>query len=195
MNEIKNNQVNMMSWEEYGSIVNILSQKIEQYLEVHTVTFDAIAPIMRSGGVTGNILGVKLNIEKVIPLQLRYYRNPDRIKVLIHPKDYSDEGSSITNILICETNTVKGFSADKAIKLLKSNYPDSNLYYATLAKVFGGPDTFDGIEEYFYGVLTDDKFRATENEMEQYNIRPGITIYPWESIEDELKEIYTKIDE
>ncbi len=93
------------------------------------------------------------------------------------------------NILLCEGNTNSGSISTKSASTIKQKYPNSKLYLATLTKVYGGPEKLDGVEEIFYGRLTDENLKATEEEKKRYNLRDGITIFPWQSIDDELSDL------
>ena len=97
--------------------------------------------------------------------------------------------SHFNNILICENNTSSGATARAAIAHLKTLFPAAKLYYATVAKVFGGPDSFEGVENYFFGVRTNERFLASPAQMKEFSLRPGITIFPWEITEHELEEM------
>lgn len=97
--------------------------------------------------------------------------------------------SANPNILVCETNTSSGASANKSIALIKGKYPTSTIYYATVAKVYGGPDNLDHVKEYFWGVQTNEAFKASDEEMKRLGLRPKITIFPWETAEFELSDI------
>lgn len=93
------------------------------------------------------------------------------------------------NILLCEGNTSSGSISVKAAKVLKEKYPEAQIYLATLTKVFGGPEKLEGVEHVFYGRLTNESFKASEEEIVTLNIRKGITIFPWENADDELADI------
>ena len=97
--------------------------------------------------------------------------------------------TDVLNILICENNTRTGATAQAAISRLKKMFPHSELHYATVAKVFGGPDYFKGAEAYYFGVQTNERFLASPDQMKEFSLRPGITLFPWETAEHELKEI------
>jgi hypothetical protein len=58
-----------------------------------------------------------------------------------------------------------------------------------VAKVFGGPDSFAGLEGYYFGVHTNERFLASPAQVQEFSLRPGITLFPWEIAEHELKEI------
>lgn len=172
-----------MSWAEYGAVVQALLGKVC----ASGVAFDAIAPIMRSGGIPGNMLAIRLQITCIIPLQFKYFSQPARLEPMnpLPPQPKTDH----LNILLCENNTSTGGTAQAAIAHLKKMFPQSKLHYATVAKVFGRPDSFAGIEGYYFGVHTNERFLASPTQMQEFSLRPGITLFPWETAEHELKEI------
>jgi len=172
-----------MSWEEYGATVQTLLDRIS----ASGVSFDAIAPIMRSGGIPGNVLAIRLQITRIVPLQFKYLSHPPRLEQM-NAMSFQPI-PDCPNILICENNTCTGGTAQAAIAQLKSMFPQSKLHYATVAKVFGGPDSFEGIEGYYFGIQTNEQFLASPSQIKEFSLRPGITLFPWEIAEDELKEI------
>ncbi len=174
---------NPMSWEEYGAAVQTLFDKIN----TSGVSFDAIAPIMRSGGIPGNVLAIRLQITRIIPLQFKYLSQPARLEPM-NPMPVQPTTDPL-NILICENNTSTGATARAAMSHLKRMFPQSKLHYATVAKVFGGPDSFEGAEAYYFGVQTNERFLASPIQMKEFSLRPSITLFPWEIVEHELKEI------
>src|ERR1700722_14163658 len=174
---------NPMSWEEYGHVVQTLLEKIC----ATGLSFDAIAPVLRSGGIPGNALAIRLQITRIIPLQFKYQGHPAKLEQMDSTPRQSMPG--LPNILICENNTSTGGTAQAAIARLKMMYPESNLHYSTVAKVFGGPDSFAGVEGYYFGVQTNERFLASPAQMKEFSLRLGITIFPWEIEEDELREI------
>ena len=174
---------NPMSWEEYGHVVQTLLEKIC----ATGLSFDAIAPVLRSGGIPGNALAIRLQITRIIPLQFKYQGHPAKLEQMDSTPRQSMPG--LPNILICENNTSTGGTAQAAIARLKMMYPQSKLHYSTVAKVFGGPDSFAGVEGYYFGVQTNERFLASPAQMKEFSLRLGITIFPWEIEEDELREI------
>jgi len=172
-----------MRWSEYGAAVQTLLEKVH----ARGVFFDAIAPIMRSGGIPGNVLAIRLQITRIIPLQFKYKSDPARLESM-NPIQLPSTNERL-NILICENNTSTGRTALAASAHLKKMFPQSKLHYATVAKIFGGPDTFEGIENYYFGVHTNERFLASPAQMREFSLRPGITLFPWEIVEHELKEI------
>jgi hypoxanthine phosphoribosyltransferase len=193
MTHYTHNDTNPMSWNEFGVILSTLIEKIVLYQNNHSIKFDIIAPILRSGMIPATAIANKLKITRILPIQVKYIYNelsqkPDLKQVLSTPK-LLQPISELPNILICESNTGSGRSAQKVIELIIKEYPNANLYYSTVAKVYGGHDKFDNIKEYFYGIQTNEFFKASNIEEKQLNLRPKITIFPWETTEYELLDI------
>src|SRR6185437_7062490 len=101
--------INPMSWDEYGANVKTLLNRVC----ASGVAFDAIAPIMRSGGIPGNLLAIRLQITRIIPLQFKYMSQPSRLEPM-HSLP-SQPTTDRLNILICENNTSSGGTAQAAI--------------------------------------------------------------------------------
>lgn len=181
--------INKMSYQEFGEVMTRLIRKIQDYCQEKNIKFDLIVPILRNGGIPGSILAISLKIIRMLPIQIKYLPNPYRVEQISDFPKLLYPLPDKPKILICETNTSSGGTAKLVIKLLRGKFPHSKLYYSTVTKVFGGQDKFDEIEEYFFGIQTNEKLLATKEQIEKYNLRQKITLFPWENIEDELKEM------
>jgi len=186
--------VNFMDWVEFGEVLESLIQKLDKYQLDHNIHFDIVAPILRSGGIPAAVIANRFGILRFLPVQVKYvYSESDPTKsqlkqVLSLPEIFQDTPSS-PNILVCDCNTSTGESAKKSIAIIKDRYPDATIYNATVAKVFGGPDNLDNVKEYFWGVQTNEFFKADDVVVEKLGLRPKITVFPWETIGTELFEI------
>ena len=188
------NDTNHMDWVEFGEILNALIKKLDDYQKEHNMKFDMIAPILRSGGIPATAIANRFKIMRFLPVQVKYvYNENDPTKMehkqmLALPEILQDIPDS-PNILVCETNTGSGKSANKSIALIKEKYPTSTIYYATIAKVYGGPDNLEYVKEYFWGIQTNEYFKANYEETKNLGLRSKITIFPWETAEFELSDI------
>lgn len=183
-----------MDWSEFGKILNVLIQKLDDYQKEHTIRFDIVAPILRSGGIPATAIANKFKITRLLPVQVKYVydeNDPSKIehKQMLSLPEILQDTPENPNILVCETNTGSGDSAKKSIALIKEKYPVSTIYYATIAKVYGGPDDFTHVKKYFWGVQTNEFFKADDAEIKRLALRPGITIFPWETAKFELSDI------
>lgn len=173
-----------MSWEEFGSLTDNLAVQL-----LHSgIRFTVVAPLLRTGGVVGTMLAVRFRIVTMLPVQFKNFYNPSAIKQMLPVPDILIPEGPL-NILLCEGNTSSGATATAAAEKIKEKYPEANIYLATATKVFGGPAQLPQIERIFYGRLTDENFVASKEEILQYDLRQGITIFPWEHSEDELADI------
>ena len=178
-----------MGWDEMSDTIDTLIQKIDRYFKTANKNISVISPLLRTGGIVGGILAIKMRVIPMLPIQFKHSDKPGDIKQMISMPDLLCSIPSPMSILLCEGNTSTGSTAIKAAKVIKEKYPLAKIYLATLTKVFGCPDKLDGIEEIFYGRMTDENFIASEEEKSKFNLRFGITIFPWENSEDELKEV------
>lgn len=179
---------NKMSWDEFDKLINVLVEKITEYFG-NTQKVNVIAQLHRTGGIVGGVLAIKMNVIPMLPLQFKYSYNPTRIEQITSVPDILVDVPEDMNIILAEGNTNSGSIAKEAAKAIKQKYPKAKIYLATLTKVFGGFEKLDGIEEVFYGTMTDENFKATEEERKNLNLRPKITIFPWENPKDELQDI------
>jgi len=189
MTQYKIEDTNKMSWEEVTELIDIVQSKTEHYFSGLGEKVSIISPILRTGGIVGSILAINMKIIKMLPVQFKYQYNPIDIKQMITVPDILSDIESPVNILLCDGNTGTGTTAVKAAKILKEKYPTAKVYLATLTRVFGCAEKLEGIEEVFYGRMTEETYRANEQERKEYDLRPGITVFPWEKAEDELKDV------
>jgi hypothetical protein len=181
--------INLMSWTEFGELTELLFHEVAQHFERYGQEIDVIAPLLRTGGIIGGIMGIRAKIIPTLPIQLKYSYNPTNVNQIISLPEFIIKGSNEPKILLCEGNTNSGGTAKRAALLIKQRYPQAKIFLATLTKVFGGPEKLEGIEKIFYGRLTDENFCASEEERDKYSLRRGITIFPWEDAQSELNDI------
>jgi hypoxanthine phosphoribosyltransferase len=184
--------VNPLSWTEFGAVLENLINKIETYRKEKGINFDVIVPVLRGGGIPATAIANRLLTRVLLPIQVKRIFKPGKIihkQIITLPKILQKFSKKKPNFLVCETNTSSGQSAKKAFAIIRKGYPKAKIYYATVAKVYGGPNKFKDVEEYFWGVETNERFLASPAEEKQLNLRPKITIFPWELAKNELKEI------
>lgn len=178
-----------MGWDEFGGILDCLIKTVEEYFAGQGREIHAVSPLLRSGGVVGGAMAVRMRVIPMIPVQLKHVGGPDGILQVFDIPNITVNLPRRPDILLCDTNTGGGVLAGRAAALLGEVYPGARIYLATLAKVYGTPDTIEGIADIFYGVLTDENLIASPLECERLRIRPGIPLFPWERAEDELRAL------
>lgn len=190
MPEFDISHTNKMDWKEFGKIVENLIAKIKN----DEISFDAIAPILRSGAIPATMIANKLEVIPFIPLQLKYNKSQNGVDTLIEPV-ISKNIKEITspNILVIESNTNSGKSKNRAYNEIIKKIPNANLYYACITQAFVKKTVKTEYKKEYFGIKTDENFIADEKEKE--NLRYGITIFPWETPEFELNDINTFLKE
>ena len=178
-----------MSWEEVSILINQLASDIKEFFKIEGEKIDVISPMLRTGGITGGLLSIKLKVVPILPIQFKYFYKPTIIKQIISVPEILVEIPKNVNILLCEGNTNSGSIAIKASKVIKEKYPFAKIYLATLTKVYGGPEKLEGIEKIFCGRITNESFKASAEQVNNLNLRKGVTIFPWEDVSDELADI------
>jgi len=127
-----------------------------------------------------------MGVIPLLPVQFKYSHNPTKINQIISVPDILVGIPENMNIILAEGNTSSGSIAKEATKVIKAKYPKAKVYLATLTKVYGGFEELEGIEKIFYGTMTNEKFKASPDEVKKLGLRQGITIFPWESTKEEL---------
>ncbi len=180
---------NPLSWQETELLVDGLADQVKSYFEQRGEQLPVIAPLLRTGGIVGGWLAIKMQAVTMLPVQFKYSYHPTEIHQIISVPALLTDIPKPLNILLCEGNTSSGSIAVKAAAVIKETYPTATVFLATLTKVYGGPESLTGIEHIFIGQTTDENFKASEEQRKNLNLRSGITIFPWESVEDELSDI------
>lgn len=176
-----------MTWAEFDSLTDTLIAKVS-HLDGNS-QINVIAPLLRTGGIVGSVLSIKMKIVTMLPVQFKYSYHPTTINQILSIPDILHGAPQPLNILLCEGNTNSGSIATKAARAIKEKFPEAKIYLATLTKVFGGPEKLDGIDAIFFGRMTDENKIANEKQKKDFDIRSGITIFPWENSADELSDI------
>jgi hypothetical protein len=183
--KIKRSDLQEMSYQEFGELLDVVTEKIQKYTVNKKFCFQLIVPILRSGAFTGLHLASKLKITNILPAQYKYSYTPtvtiDK-KFDFPPLLYTIPKKS--NILIVDTNTVHKRIANKVINDIRELYPDAHLYFAS-ASLDQSIKSIDNIKTIFYGVLSNEARLLSIKEADALGITNEIKIFPWENIEEE----------
>ncbi len=182
-----------MDWGELDALIEALIKKTAEYFSARNQKIDVIAPLLRTGGVVGAVMSIKMHVFTMLPVQFKYSYKPTVINQVISVPEILTSIPEEITIVMCEGNTSTGSIAVRAAAAIKAKYPKAKIYLATLTKVFGGPESLEGIEEIFYGRMSDENFKASEKEIHDLSLRRGITIFPWENAEEELADINAEV--
>ena len=189
MNDFTKADTNKMSWDEFDELIQVMVSKVNKYFVEHGGKVDIVSQLHRTGGIVGSTMAIKMKTIPLLPVQFKYSYNPKRIDQIISVPEILIDVPEEMNVLLCEGNTSSGSVAKRAAAVIKEKYPKAKVYLATLVKVFGCPEKLDGIEHIFHGIMSDENFKATPEQITELNLRRGITIFPWENTEAELADV------
>ena len=183
--KIQRSELKEMSYQDFGELVNIVTEKIQKYAQDNELHFHLIVPILRSGAFTGLHIASKLKITNILPAQYKYSYTPT---VTIDKKfDFPKLQYTIpqnANILIVDTNTVHKRIATKVIQDVQELYPKATLYFAS-ASLDQSVKSLENVKTIFYGVLSNEARLLSLEEANALSITNDINIFPWENIEEE----------
>ena len=157
-------ETNKFTWEEFENTVDHMVADVSAFMENRGEEIHVISQLHRTGGIVGSMMAVKMHIVPLLPVQFKYSYQPEKIHQIISVPDLLVDVPEDMNILLCEGNTSSGSIAMRSAKVIHKKYPKAKIYLATVVKVFGCPDKLEGIEHVFYGVMSNERGKATPEE-------------------------------
>ncbi len=151
--------LNPMTYDEYATAVARLTGKLRTYCIMREVRFDIIVPILRSGAIPAGIIAHHLDIQHFLPVQV-YHEGRGLKQVFTMPR-MLDLSLTAPNILICDNHTVSGAVARRSIELVRESVPDSKICFSSVVTAYGGPASFEHVEECFFGVQSNELCAAS----------------------------------
>lgn len=180
-----------ITWENYNEIAVKLGKKIKSYCLKNGYTIDCVVPILRGGGVLGIHLSHILNVVRMEPFQYKYMLlNNEYVNVaLLEPK--MDTICEFKNncVLVTEGNHCSGTTAQKCIHKIRQSLPTAKIIYACLVRDVCHLKPLDGTTHEIYGILSNDSKMLTEDYCEKNGIPNKFGVFPWESVEEEIREV------
>lgn len=178
----------ILSWSEYGELIDDLWKNLDKGLKEHKITIDAIIIVMREGVFTGVPLSYRLNTYKVIPIQYKYmlYNGGNELKQITEIPKLKYELPSNTVFLLTDTFPAGGKTMDLTIGEFKKLYPTAKFVFASIIE----DKTKATHPDILFSVHAVDVNKQWETAHPVY-AKAGVknilyTALPWENIEEEL---------
>ena len=181
----------VMTWEEY----QVQVEKIVDSLKKENRTFDFIVPIMRGGMPLAISLSHCLGTIHIMPVQYQYdvnLINDEReVKLMRSFSSIASikEKDKPYDILVTEGNHCRGKTAQSCIDHIKSELPQCHIVYASLGRDYTHQNRLIGTDFETWGYLTNEDGSLSVEECVRLNIPTKFTVYPWETIEGEMRDI------
>ncbi len=174
-----------LSWEDYGKTLEILKEKIQNFINRESITIDAVVPILRGGAFPGTYLAYQLNLLTVIPVQYKYFFERGTIVLKrICGIGKNQPLPDRSTFLLVENNHCFGKTAETAANDLKSEFPGSIIIYVAdhMDYSFQHNTYADSI---FFGSLTNETRKLTPEACTKLKINHNSYLFPWEQLEEE----------
>lgn len=181
-----------ISWEEYGKTLEVLYDKIHDYLGKNRLKIDAVVPILRGGAFSGTYLAYKFHVIRIFPVQYKYlYEDKFELKRISSVSSDAFDRSSSPIILLVENNHCFGTTAKEALKDLKEVIPNAKVLYAAAYMDYSNQE-MPGTEAVFYGQLTNEARGLAKEQADEKEITNDLSLFPWEDIEEEWAMVQGK---
>lgn len=179
-----------VSWSQYEKAAIEISQKIHKYCSENDITITHIVPILRGGGVLGIHLSHMLNVTKVNTCQYKYVSEDKKYvpMELLAPR-FEKEIDRNACILVTEGNHCSGATAQKCINSIRQLVSEVTILYASLARDANHLKPMEGTVYEVYGFLSNESKAFSPEYCKKNNIPDKFSIFPWESVEEEIREI------
>ena len=181
-----------ISWNDIDKITQKIACEVKEALSENNLSIKYIAPILRGGGVPAIILSHKLNIIDFLPIQLKCSHRLNKVEEKINLDSVIKEPLKKNEcVLLVEGNHVTGRSANLAKDMIIKKFgKDTKIIYVSISKDYSHKDSVADVEFSTCGIYTNETKSLDEKECKKLKIDYRlITLFPWESVEGELKEI------
>lgn len=178
----------ILTWEEFGQLIDDLWKNLESALRKNKTKIDAIIVIIREGVFTGVPLSYRLNTYKVIPIQYKYmlYQGSNELKQITEIPTIKYELPDNPVFLLCDTFPAGGKTKDLAIEEFKKLYPSAKFVFASIIQDVSTqkhPDILYSV----YAVEVNDKWETTHPVYTKAGVTNVLyTALPWENVDEEL---------
>lgn len=78
MSNYTNKDINLMSWNEFGDILDLLVSKLIKFQQKEDIKFDLIVPILRSWWIPWAVIANQLDIINTLPVQFKCINNQNK---------------------------------------------------------------------------------------------------------------------
>lgn len=173
---------NPMSWAEFGEILSSLTERVVALNKTLKTPIDAIVPVLRSGAIPGYPVSIATGIKKIAPISV--VRGTPSLSA-----DATTLLATAHHALLCEVSVVTGKTAKNLSAALAKEIPSLQLSLLAVTWDFKTEEKIQHISNILIGTKTDERHRASQDEITALALRRGVPLMPWEDLDLELKEI------
>lgn len=184
--------LDLISWEGIDRFINKIYKDVNNYLIENNLKIKYIIPIMRGGGIPAIIFSHLFDVIDMLPIQLKHNLQTHEIDKKIGLEQFNVCGIDKNEcILLVEGNHVTGKTANIAVELIREKFGnDVKIIYVSLTRDYTYRNSVNNICYTTWAMTTNETKKLSEKECKELNINYNlVSVYPWENIEEELKEL------
>lgn len=184
--------LDLISWERIDNFIDKIYQNVNEYVTNNNLKIKYIAPILRGGGVPAFTLSHLFNVVDMLPIQLKHNDKTHDIDTKIGLEYVKDTSLNENDcILLVEGNHVTGKTANIAVDMIKDKFGDNvKIIYVSLTRDYTYRNSVKDVCYTTWAMTTNEMKDLSEEECKELNINYSlVSVYPWENVEEELKEL------
>lgn len=193
MKKFKKSDFKKLSWSEYQRSACKIAREIDDFCKANELKIDFIVPILRGGGPLAISLSHMLSIDRIYPSQYKYCKDYERKEYspveLLSTIETIEDKSKEYIVLVTEGNHVRGTTAGLCIAKIRRVLPNCKIVYASVGRDMMHLAPLDGTIFEAYGFKTNETNQHYGIELEDKDIKDKFVVYPWETVEEELREV------
>ncbi len=184
--------LDLISWERIDGFIDKIYKDVNKYLKENHLKIKYISPIMRGGGVPSVMFSHLFDIIDMLPIQLKHNSETNNIDKKIG-LEYIDNPNIDNNecILLVEGNHVTGKTANIAVDLIRQKFGnDVKIIYVSLTRDYTYRNSVNNVCYTTWAMTTNEMKELSEDACKKLNINYNlVSVYPWENVTEELKEL------
>jgi len=186
---INRSDLRMLSYTEFGCLLDALTANVLSACTERQLCIDVVAPILRSGGITGCHLASKLGVNAIMPLQYKHTYDPARpIHRQFSPPTFTAEPQDSVVVLMADTNTVTGEVARHAARDLRMKWPASTILFASVI-VDLSIEQLPDVDVLISAQRSNERRSVSAESATRIGVSNEVLIFPWEDTEEQWLEI------
>jgi hypothetical protein len=186
---INRSDLRILSYTEFGRLLDALTANVVSACTERQLRIDVVAPILRSGGITGCHLASKLGVNAMMPLQYRHTYDPARpIRRQFSIPTLRAEPQDPVVVLMADTNTVTGEVARYAARDLRMKWPASTILFASVILDLSIEQLPD-VDMLISAQRSNERRSVSAESAMRVGVSNEVLIFPWEDTEEQWLEI------
>jgi hypothetical protein len=150
---------------------------------------DVVAPVLRSGAITGCHLASKIGVTAMLPLQYTHTYDPlSPIRRPFSIPALATEPHDTMVVLITDTNIVTGAVARCAAQDVRMKWPASTILFASVILDLSVEQLSD-VEMLISAQRSNERRTVSAEDATRVGVSNEVLIFPWEDIEEQWLEI------